>query len=116
MKNKLIFLVVVFFTLIACKKNEAGGRSTVTGFVKHHEKAIGNAVVYVKYDTTEFPGADSSKYDTSVKADAQGNYSFKCYKGSYYLYATGIDDRVPQLYVTGGIPVKVRDKEKLEAN
>ncbi len=112
--KKILFLTAVSFVLLsACKKNEAGGKSTISGVVKHHSKIIGNAIVYIKFGATEFPGADSSKYDTSVKADADGKYSFKCYKGDYYLYGTGIDDRVPPLYVSGGVPAKVRHKEEL---
>ena len=115
MKN--IFLLLVLTSIvISCKKNEAGGPSSITGVVKHHEKIIGNATVYIEYKAKEFPGADSSLYDNSIKADAQGKFTFKCYKGEYYLYATGIDDRTPPLYVSGGVPAKVRHKETLELN
>jgi hypothetical protein len=112
--KKLIFLLVIpFLAITSCKKNEPGGTCVISGVVKHHSKIIGDATVYIKFNATEFPGADSSKYDTHIKADANGNYVFRCYKGDYYLYATGIDDRVPPLYVSGGVPAKVRHKEEL---
>jgi hypothetical protein len=106
------FLVMLF----ACKKNQLGGSSTVFGVVAHHEKPIPNAVVYVKFNAKEFPGSDSTKYDAIVAADANGSYSFKCYRGNYYLYATGVDNSGTPEYVSGGVPVRVRSNETFEAD
>jgi hypothetical protein len=83
--------------------------------VAHHGVAIPNAVVYIKFKTSEFPGDDGSTYDTSVPADAQGNYSINLYKGTYYLYAVGLDMNIPYPYkVSGGLSVSVRNNEQLE--
>jgi hypothetical protein len=114
MKKILFITLISFLVLSACKKNQAGGPSIITGEIKHHERHIPNAMVYIKFNAKEFPGADSSVYDTSVKADADGTFSFKCYKGDYYLYATGIDTRAPYDYVAGGTPATVRHKETLD--
>jgi hypothetical protein len=43
-------------------------------------------------------------------------YSFKCYKGDYYLYATGVEMGNPPEYVNGGIPVKVKRNEEVRAD
>lgn len=108
----LIFISLAFFS---CKKNELGGNAVVKGVVKHHVKIIGNATVYIKFNAKEFPGTNTALYDNKVVADGNGNYSFNCYKGDYYLYAVGYDQDVPAPHtVTGGAPVKLRNKETVE--
>jgi len=116
-KNTLIFLALVI-VLIGCKKNQLGGNSSIKGQVAHHEKAIANALVYIKFNSKESAGTDISKYDASVQADAQGNYEFpSLYKGDYYLYAVGQDLAVPAPYiVSGGVPAKLGYKKKLIMN
>jgi len=113
MKKSCLFIVVCVALLVACKKNELGGKSTIKGKVAHHEKAIANAIVYIKFGTQDSPGADVSKYDAKVTADIAGNYEFpKVYKGEYYLYAVGEDFAVPPPYhVVGGLPTRVRYNE-----
>jgi hypothetical protein len=106
-------LSIVYFSLISCKKNELGGKSTIEGKVLHHSKAIAEATVYVKMGVTESPGDDISKYDFEVTADANGYFKLPLVqKGDYYLYAVGKDFSVPAPWlVKGGIPVNVRYKE-----
>jgi hypothetical protein len=106
----IIFLAFCF----SCKKNQLGGKSKVSGKVTHHERIVPNATVYIKFNATEFPGADSSRYDAKVMADSHGEYSFRCYKGDYYLFGTGIDLQSSPLYVHGGVPVHVRNNEEVE--
>lgn len=116
MKNiiKLSLLVIIACSLAACKKNQIGGKASVSGVVAHHGKPITDAYVYIKFNTTEFPGDDYKKYDTYVKTDANGNYKISFYKGSYYLYAKGTDLAIPYPYtVHGGLSVSVRNKETL---
>ena len=112
--KKIILVLVLFCAFIACKKNQLGGKATINGVVSHHEKRIGKAVVYIKFNAKEFPGTDSSKYDASVIANEAGEFKFECYKGDYYLYGTGLDFRPAATYVNGGVPVKLRNKEKVD--
>jgi hypothetical protein len=116
--KKISFLLVLIFLIaeISCTKNQLGGKSTVSGTVAHHSKSIPNATVFIKFGSKEFPGKDTTKYDDKVYADADGKYSFKCYKGNYYLYATGIDNTASPPAVSGGIPVKVKNNETVSAN
>lgn len=101
-------LCIFFLSIVACTKEGTGGKSAVTGYVSHHNHKIANAVVYIKYDATEFPGADVSVYDASVTADATGYYLIKdLEKGDYYLYGTGYDNLI-QENVGGGIGVKLK--------
>ncbi|MDP3556450.1 MAG: hypothetical protein Q8T03_03685 [Bacteroidota bacterium] len=115
MKNlfySFLFLSLAFFS---CKKNELNGNALIKGVVKHHVKIIGNATVFIKFNAKEFPGNDTTLYDSKVRADANGNYSIKCYKGDYYLFAVGYDEDVPAPHtVKGGVPVNIRNKETVE--
>ena len=111
MKKIIVLLgIFTFIAISACKKNQLDGNSTIKGKVIHHSKLIPNATVFIKFKATEFPGRDSTVYDAKVKADAEGNYSIKCYKGNYYLYAVGYDDQIFQ-NVFGGSPVHIRNSE-----
>ena len=110
----LAMLVGVFFTPTSCKKNQMGGKATLKGKVLHHSKPIPEAFVYIKYNTTEFPGNDYSKYDTYVRADENGNYSISFYKGSYYIFASGLDlDIAAPSTVKGGLSISLRNNENL---
>lgn len=111
--KKVIFISLFFLALIfACKKNQLGGKSVIQGKVVHHSKKIANATIFIKFKTKEFPGADTNLYDTKVRADKDGNYSIKCYKGDYYLYGYGYDYTIdPPYIVLGGTPVHIRNNE-----
>ena len=109
------FTVLCF--LASCKKNEIGGKSTIKGHVSHHSRAIAYSAVFIKFNATEFPGADTTKYDSKVRADADGNYSFKVYKGDYYLYGFGFDYTIPSPYhVVGGLHVHIRNRETVDTD
>src|SRR4051812_35249332 len=95
---KITLIICLTLSFAACKKNQLGGKATLKGVVAHHGKAIPNAVVYIKFNTSEFPGDEGESYDTSVEADAGGNYSINFYKGTYYIYAVGLDMDIPYPY------------------
>lgn len=108
---KLSVLCLTILAISSCHKEGPGGKSAVTGYVAHHSHKIPNAIVYIKYNATEFPGADVSKYDASVTADANGYYLIKdLYKGDYYVYGFGYDSSI-QENVVGGIGVKLKRNE-----
>lgn len=116
MKKYFIYSLLLSLFFISCKKNELGGKAEIKGQVKHHTKIIPNAAIYIKFNAKEFPGTDTSVYDKTVYSDANGNYTIKCYKGDYYLYAVGIDEDVPPpSIVKGGVPISIRNKELVEA-
>lgn len=111
---KLSLVICLLTFVAACKKNQVGGKATLKGVVAHHNKPIPNAVVYIKYNTSEFPSDDGTTYNTSVTADDQGNYSIDFYRGTYYVYAIGLDMDIPYPYkVRGGLSVSIRNKEHL---
>lgn len=106
-------LLLCFFS---CKKNQLGGKSKVSGIVKHHSKPIAYARIFIKFDAKDSPGTDTTLYDAKVSADAAGKFSISdFYKGDYFLYAVGKDYAIPSPYdVKGGIPVRLRTNETLE--
>lgn len=111
MKQLSLLMLVSVLTFTACKKEGTGGKSSVSGTVKHHAIVIPNAVVYIKYGATEFPGADVSVYDASVVANASAQYEFKeLQKGDYYIYGVGFDSSQMQT-VTGGIGIFLKKNE-----
>lgn len=114
--KKSILIILFSFFFITCKKNQLGGTSTISGKVVHHSKAIPNATIFIKFDEKDFPGSDTTKYDDKVRADSEGNYTIKCYKGNYYLYGYGKDNSISPPYVVGGVYVKVRKNENVKAD
>ena len=114
---KLSLITILFFAINSCKKNQLGGKATVKGVVMHHEIPVPDAYVYIKFNTSEFPGEDPKLYDTYVQADANGNYKISFYRGTYYLYASGIDLNLPPPYVVkGGLSVTIKNKETITQN
>lgn len=100
--------IISVLVLSSCYKEGSGGKSSVNGYVSHHGHMVANAIVYIKYDAVEFPGADVSKYNASVTADANGHYEFKdLRKGGYYLYGTGYDNSIMET-VSGGTGIKLK--------
>ena len=115
--NKIAKIFVFALLIIlsgSCKKNQTGGKATLKGTVKHHDKPIPEAYVYIKFNSSEFPGKEYTSYDTYVQADANGNYSITFYKGTYYIFAVGRDLDVPPPYeVSGGLSVTLNKKDNL---
>lgn len=118
MKKIVLFSFLISLLFISsCKKNQLGGNSTISGKVVHHNKAIANASVFIKFNASEFPGEDTLSYDSKVRADENGFYNIDCYKGDYYVYGYGYDFAIPYPYiVVGGTPVNVRGNEDVDIN
>jgi hypothetical protein len=119
MFKKLGIYLYILVILFSCTKNKLGGNSSISGKVEHHEKPIPNAIVYIKFNSKEFPGKNLNNYDSNVKADGDGNFSFNCYKGDYFLYSEGLDIQPSpnqSLAVSGGLAIKVRTNEKVIKN
>jgi hypothetical protein len=109
--SKILFGIIILAcaaSITACHKEGTGGKSAVSGSVKHHEMFIPNAVVYIKYGAKDFPGTNTSEYDNSVTADAEAHFEFRDFrKGDYYLYAIGYDNQI-LANVSGGIAVTLK--------
>jgi hypothetical protein len=113
MKKIALIFVVAFFCL-TCKKNALGDDCIIEGTVKHHNKTITNATVFIKFNAAELPGEDTTTYDAKVRVDKDGYFKFNTLKGHYFLYASGIDPGIPPPYiVVGGQGVKLRKNENV---
>lgn len=102
----LLLLAATCFT--ACKekcKGSDGGTLTIVAFPKHHGADTKPLWAYVKFDSQEFPGADSNSYDLVIKGDSTENHielpNLTC--GDYFIYEIAYDPAI-QAIVTGGIP------------
>ena len=107
------FLTSFFILMIigACKKSGTGGDAQINITVKHHEKLIPGASVYIKFGAKEFPGFNINEYDnhyfTGSSVEEYGKTKIgNLLKGDYYLYAVGFDSSIFEK-VTGGIYVKL---------
>jgi hypothetical protein len=112
MKIKTTVAIIACLITFACKKEGTGGSTTVATIVKHHEKLIPYATVYVKYGAKDFPGEDVSKYDASEVTDKSAHVHFEdLRKGDYYFYAVGYDSSIAEV-VKGGTGIKISRKDK----
>lgn len=102
MKKKafLAFLVLAVALPFACKKNESdtSGNITVQGNVTltlsflHHTWGMPSIPVYLKFNATQWPGKDSTKYDVVQPANREGVVTFtKLGPGNFVVYASGYD-------------------------
>lgn len=120
-KKKLLFglfvvLMSFVFSQCKCKDEEAEdlcpegrtGQLTMVFKMLHHSRPIPGCRVFIKYNASEFPGSDTTKYDYAVTAENTSAYasidSLNC--GRYYVYAIGIDSILdPTDWVcVGGLP------------
>ncbi len=111
-KTYALVLLGLLVGISGCKKDkcEAGrtGNLTLTTKMLHHSRPINGCSVFVKYNATEFPGEDTTKYDYKVAADFNSPFcvisNLSC--GDYFIYAVGIDSLLdPSNWVVkGGLP------------
>jgi hypothetical protein len=123
MKVQAIALLMFFsICLWSCSKNNdttVGGKTGVaTLLVIPAVPANGGylpvdpgGMVYIKYNTTSFPGSNTSLYDDSMKAEINypNPYTQTAFQGlsngSYYLYFVGTHDKV--INTSGGMAVTI---------
>jgi len=107
-KIRYVSLILLSLLFYSCHKEGIGGKSSLDGTVYHHSKPIPNAIVYIKYGATDFPGTNVSSYDDHTTADASAKYQFdNLRKGNYYLYGVGYDDAIFAT-VSGGVAIKLK--------
>jgi hypothetical protein len=90
-----------------CNEGRNGERTLYMKMI-HHTRPIKGARVFIKYNATEFPGTDTTRYDYAVSAAVDSPIasidSLAC--GNYYVYAIGIDSLLdPSNWICkGGLP------------
>ena len=125
----ILILISSVFIINSCSKKEdeetivtipagTGGKAAITGHVMHHDDAIPNAMVYIKYGATELPGTTPNVYDDSTQASASdAHYKFEgLQKGNYYVFGTGYDTSCV-CNVFGGVSILISmETETVESN
>lgn len=113
MKTLLFSLTLLAIGFASCEEKRRdtvqieGGDVTVTARVMHHSWHVAGAKVYIKANATQFPGTDSTLYDSFKISDTYGYVRFEHVPNSnYYLYSTGFDPNVAKP-VWGYIPFSV---------
>lgn len=74
--GKFLALSILVCGIASCKKEPAtveGGTVRLIVNVNHHGYPIANATVFRKNGTLDFPGTDTTLYDSRYVADASGN-------------------------------------------
>lgn len=101
--------------IISCCKPGLGGNVTLIAYPTHHGTNVKWDTILVKDNATTFQGIQPSNYDhmflgipndTTVVVNG-----LRC--GQYYFFAKGYDS-LRQLYVTGGLSVKIEHKDRNE--
>lgn len=119
MNLKPVYSILLLVALLfSCKDNQQvpSGDVNIHINVKHHLIAIPYCKVYVKNNTLEFPGKDSSLYDQMLVTDANGYLKISDVGNGdkkYVLYAKGIDpnwDTTQTTPVWGFQPVAISTK------
>ena len=109
-KIKYLLFVALAVLAVSCKKETVGttsGNITLNITALHHSWPVHYLRVYLKYDTTSWPGTVTGLYDDSTETSQNGNCSFgNLYTGNYYIYATGYDPAVDTT-VIGYMPVAI---------
>lgn len=121
MKNfKTILFTCILLAFFACDSKEDEvpelPDGQISGFVMHHQVEIPDAVVYIKYGATEFPGINPEDYDAqTIAGPSDAYFEFtNLGKGPHYLFSRGTDDACT-CEVIGGIPVSLSsDSESIE--
>jgi len=114
MKSLIRLICIAGLLLVlpgSCKKEDSPkivhGNITLKVLVKHHDWPIHYLNVYLKSNTTVWPGRDSTLYDSMTQTTQDGRCEFSgLYPGDYYLYASGYDP-VVFTNVIGYMPVQI---------
>ena len=90
-----ILCVAAFFA--SCEKSNTV-HTQVNFTTQHHEKIIPNITVFVKYNTSEFPGYDPPDiFDDSAVSDDRGKVSFRDIPlGHHWFVGVGFDEEIKE--------------------
>ncbi len=101
-RKKQFFLVLLAVTfLCSCQKSNTAnpssgltvqGNVTLVVDVTHHYWGVPSIPVYIKFNTTQWLGKDSTKYDLMARADHEGSVVFNHLgPGDFEIYSAGYD-------------------------
>lgn len=96
---RVFFTYMVFFLALfisGCKKKDTvtpvTSKIILAVSVKHHDVPVPQLPVYIKFNTSSYPGRDSTKYDVRKLTDNAGMVYFpNIIPGNHYIYGYGYD-------------------------
>lgn len=82
--------------LTSCKKkdevNPVEGKIVLAVKVTHHDVPVASLPVFLKWNSSSYPGPDSTKYEYRQMTNSNGEVFFtKQVPGTHYLYSAGND-------------------------
>ena len=98
--NYLKILTAFLFSIfVGCKKKDAvtpvNSKIILAVSVTHHYLPVPSLPVYVKFNTSSYPGQDSTKYDIRKLTNESGMVYFaNIIPGNHYIYGYGYDPGV----------------------
>ena len=92
MRYFAILLTMIFFW--GCYPGEDALRTELCFTTQHHELIIPNINIYVKFNTTTFPGYDpDASFDRTLVSDANGRVCMKDFPlGEHWFVGIGYDE------------------------
>jgi hypothetical protein len=91
-----LFLVTCLFT--SCKKSDSDNGDLISGSISlnvqvmHHTWGVPYTNVYLKKNTSVYPGEDTSRYDIRLTSDNDGKAIFEgLHPGNYFVFSKGYD-------------------------
>lgn len=99
----IFFLLIVALSFYTCKKGDTPGSSssgeitvqgnvTVVVDITHHFWGVPSIPVYIKFNTTEWPGRDTALYDEVAITNHDGSVQFTHFlPGNFEIYSAGWD-------------------------
>jgi hypothetical protein len=108
--STLVFILIWFslsMTLTDCTRADPNLRTEACFTTQHHEKVIPNIDVYVKFQTTAFPGYDHfEQFNIMKTSDANGRVCFRDLPlGDHWFVAIGYDEGIRE-QVIGSIDLR----------
>jgi hypothetical protein len=110
-------IIILLFGLFSCGNREGeGGRTELSVSILFQDSIVTDAVVYLKYGVTEFPGTEASNYNFSAVPEISGENAGKAVfknlrHGNYYVYAYGMDNSKTTI-VSGSMLYRIKIRSK----
>jgi hypothetical protein len=113
----LPLLIIILYLGVACGKSEKE-YAVIKGTTNHHEWEVPGLKVYIKKNTSTFPGFNSALYDDSTVSISSERFKapfvFRYLEpGDYYVMANGYDTLFG-MPVKGALGVTIYDNYEIK--
>ncbi|MEY4594984.1 MAG: hypothetical protein RIQ47_1394 [Bacteroidota bacterium] len=91
-------LLAFIFLITSCQKSDSDNGDLIAGTISlnvqvmHHTWGVPYTNIYLKKNTTVYPGEDTSVYDVRLSSDNDGKATFEgLHPGNYFVFSKGYD-------------------------